>query len=121
MRPTIHELIIAEIKARAAAIDVSRPRLDQISKNANGVKTSKYSSGAGINVTETLFQNRIGIRLSTGALPPFMGPLQSGQAAAQDLLESVLRHVSRVLGKISENEKLMNASMILFQLLNMSL
>ena len=129
MRPTIHELIIAEIKARASAIEVSRPRLDQISKNANGVKPSKYSSGAGISVTETPFENRIflngnrGMRLSTGALPPFMGPLQSGQAAARDLLESVLRQVSGVLGKISENEKLMFRMfpMFLFQLLNVPL
>jgi exocyst complex component 4 len=109
LRPTIHELIIAEIKARASAIDASRPRLDQISKRTNEAKSIKYPSGAGINLSEVSSKNgnfvngNLGMTQLTGALPPLMGPLQSGQAAAQDLLESILGQVSKILGKLSYN------------------
>lgn len=104
LRPTIHELITAEIKARAAAIDASRPRLDQVLKTVfSGSKSSRHIGGMGTSFKEPLPQNgnylkgSIASRRLPGAVIPSIGPMGVGQAVAQDLLESILGHVSQVL------------------------
>lgn len=105
LRPTIHELITSEIKARAAAIDASRPRLDQVSKTVStGLKLSRTVGGVGTLLKHTHVQNgvrlgrslTVGTALVTGPVAS-MGPLSMCQAAAQGLLESILGLVCHVL------------------------
>lgn len=105
LRPTIHELITSEIKARAAAIDASRPRLDQVLKTViNGPKSGRHVGGSGTSFKKPQFRNETYVKGSlesrpfSGAVTPSMGLMGAGQAAAQDLLESLLGHVSQILG-----------------------
>lgn len=104
LRPTIHELITSEIKARAAAIDASRPRLDQVLKTViNGPKSGRHVGGSGTSFKKPPFRNETYLKGSmesrpfSGAVTPSMGLMGAGQAAAQDLLESLLGHVSQIL------------------------
>ncbi|KAH9311649.1 hypothetical protein KI387_026684, partial [Taxus chinensis] len=46
LRPTVHEIITSEMKAKAAALDASRPRIDQVSKTT--VVGWKHSEGGGL-------------------------------------------------------------------------
>ncbi|KAI5072276.1 hypothetical protein GOP47_0012382 [Adiantum capillus-veneris] len=97
LRPTIHDLITAEIKARAAAIDASRPRLDQVLRTVvNGVKHPS-SFKRPLSSNEMAFKGSLETRPFTGSVNPSVGPMGVGQVAAQDLLESILEHVSQVL------------------------
>lgn len=102
LRPAIHELITEEIKARAAAIDACRPRLDQVSRTVSaGSKINRITVGAGTfspkHVHHSGGNAAVGCLLGTGPLGPFMGALGRGQAAAQEILESILGLILRVL------------------------
>ncbi|MCO5586381.1 hypothetical protein L7F22_040321 [Adiantum nelumboides] len=97
LRPTIHELVTAEIKVRAEAIDASRPRLDQVLRIVvNGVKHPS-SFRRPISSNERASKGSLETRPFAGSVTPSLGPVGVGQAAAQDLLESILGQVSQVL------------------------
>eukprot|EP00249_Psilotum_nudum_P022594 c28576_g1_i2 orf=370-3636(+) len=105
LRPTIHEFITTEIKARAAAIEASRPRVDQVSKTAVvGFSLPKA------NGLETAFKKKLSLSsrgpkgMTVGSTVPVVGPgtpsigpMGMGQASAQELLESILGSVTHIL------------------------
>lgn len=102
LRPTIHEIITSEIKAKSAALDASRPRIDQVSKTA--VPGLKHSSGAGLAgykiPGKQKYQNNRIVIAPTPAVGPvssLMAPMGPAQVAAQELLESILEMVVQIL------------------------
>lgn len=86
IRPTLHELITSEIKARAEAIEASRPRVDQVQKLLESSSMSKY-------LTSGQKKGKIG-----GSSIADAGRMAKLQTAAQELLESVLALVLQILG-----------------------
>lgn len=93
LRPTVHEMIISEIKSRAVAIEASRPRVDQVQKLLKSSSMGKHLTGAQKNGKNGSF---------FGAEP---GPMAKIQIAAQELLESVLALVLQILGKDLNSSK----------------
>jgi len=99
LRPTVHEMIISEIKSRAVAIEASRPRVDQVQKLLKSSSTGKHHTGSQKNGKNGSF---------FGAEP---GPVAKIQIAAQELLESVLALVLQILenhvvvGQLMEEKK----------------
>lgn len=110
---------MAEVKACAAALEASRPRVDQVSKTAaagsavpkvGGVVKYKKMS------IEKPYKNKksngdIFSRDSPvlGPVAPSMGPMGMAQISAQELLEHILATVARVLG---ESEVAMHMNML---------
>ncbi|CAM6126948.1 unnamed protein product [Calypogeia fissa] len=99
LRPTLHELITAEIKARAAAADASRPRVDQVSKVTGGL--APVFKGVDLlgrspkkDMKSGHVMNGNGIK---GPVASDVGPQSKAQIAAQELLESILDLVLRIL------------------------
>jgi exocyst complex component 4 len=94
-------LITAEIKARAAAAEASRPRVDQVSKVAGGL--APVSKGTDLLSRSPKKDNKNGLMITGNGLkgPPDVGPQSKAQVAAQELLESILDLVLRILGKRS--------------------
>lgn len=82
-------MITAEIKARAAAIEAARPRVDQVSKLLKG-------SSIGIYVSQKNGQS--GSLLITGQVQPTLEPMGKAQTAARELLQSILELVTHILG-----------------------
>ncbi|KAH9322495.1 hypothetical protein KI387_017134, partial [Taxus chinensis] len=102
LRPTVHEIITSEMKAKAAALDASRPRIDQVSKTT--VVGWKHSEGGGLTSYKVpgkqKYQNgRIHIAATTtvGPVSPAMAPRGPAQLAAQELLESILEIIIQIL------------------------
>lgn len=82
----LHELIASEIRARAVAIEASRPRVDQVQKLLESGSNGKYFiSGPKKGKNGSL----------SIADAERMAKLQT---AAQELLESVLLLVLQILG-----------------------
>jgi exocyst complex component 4 len=88
LRPTVHEMITVEIKARAAAIEAARPRVDQVAKLLKG-------SSIGIYLSQK--NGRSGSLLSTGQMESTLEPMGKAQTAAQELLQAVLELVTQIL------------------------
>ncbi|CAK9854978.1 unnamed protein product [Sphagnum jensenii] len=86
VRPAVHELITSEIKARAAAMEASRPRVDQVVKLLR-------SSSIGMYLVP---KQRNGINGSS-PVAEWGLPVGKAQTDAHELLESVLDLVSQVL------------------------
>jgi exocyst complex component 4 len=86
----VHELITSEIKARAAAMEASRPRVDQVAKLLRSSSIGMYLAP----------KQRNGINGSS-PVAEWGLPVGKAQTDAHELLESVLDLVSQVLGKIS--------------------
>jgi len=88
LRPTVHDMITAEIKARAAAIEAARPRVDQVSKLLKG-------GSIGIYVTQK--NGKSGSLLITGQQEQTVEPMGKAQTAARELLLSILDLVTHIL------------------------
>ena len=89
LRPTVHDMITAEIKARAAAIEAARPRVDEVSKLLKG-------GSIGIYLSQKNGKN--GSILITGQQEPTVELMGKAQTAARDLLLSILDLVTHILG-----------------------
>ncbi|XP_024372095.1 exocyst complex component SEC8 isoform X2 [Physcomitrium patens] len=85
LRPTLHELITSEIKARAKAIEACRPRVDEAQKLLESSIMGKYSTSG---------QKKVKKEISSTA---DAGPMSKLQTAAQELLQSVLTLVLQIL------------------------
>jgi hypothetical protein len=83
-------MITAEIKARAAAIEAARPRVDQVSKLLKG-------GSIGIYVTQK--NGKSGSLLITGQQEQTVEPMGKAQTAARELLLSILDLVTHILGR----------------------
>lgn len=81
----LHELIASEIRARAVAIEASRPRVDQVQKLLESGSNGKYfiSGQKGKNGNLSFAD---------------AGRMEKLQTAARELLESVLLLVLQILG-----------------------
>ena len=82
-------MITAEIKARAAAIEAARPRVDEVSKLLKGGSIGVYLSQK---------NGKNGSILINGQQEPTVEPMGKAQTAARDLLLSILDLVTHILG-----------------------
>ncbi|KAH7315645.1 hypothetical protein KP509_21G058500 [Ceratopteris richardii] len=101
LRSTIHDLITSEIKTRAAAIDASRPRLDQVLRTVVSGRIHASSFQGAPTSNGTILKGISGLVSSS------MSTMSPVQAAAQDLLDSILNQISQVL----ENHVVVGESM----------
>ncbi|KAJ7568516.1 hypothetical protein O6H91_01G036000 [Diphasiastrum complanatum] len=106
LRKTVHDLITNEIKVRAAAVDASRPRVDQVSKAVGtGPLSLKFNSGHVQATPSSVKQANRASRKSNAsdtstnlnAVPQYMGPIGSAQTAAQELVEAILILLAKIL------------------------
>lgn len=104
LRPTVHDMITAEIKARAAAIEAARPRVDQVSKLLKG-------GSIGIYVTQK--NGKSGSLLITGQQEPTVEPMGKAQTAARELLLSILDLVTHILGRSTKSLPLIHFILLL--------
>jgi hypothetical protein len=84
-------MITVEIKARAAAIEAARPRVDQVAKLLKGSSIGMYLSQK---------NGRSGSLLSMGLMESTLEPMGKAQTAAQELLQAVLELVTQILGRL---------------------
>ena len=82
-------MITAEIKARAAAIEAARPRVDEVSKLLKGGSIGVYLSQK---------NGKSGSILIYGQQEPTVEPMGKAQTAARDLLLFILDLVTHILG-----------------------
>ncbi|KAL2621943.1 hypothetical protein R1flu_002148 [Riccia fluitans] len=101
LRPTLHDLITAEIKARAAAVEASRPRVDQVSK-VTGAMALVAKENRVVENTPKRRESKNGNVLvkangTSGSTDSLVGPMSKAQMAAQELLQSILALALRIL------------------------
>ncbi|XVE68804.1 hypothetical protein DITRI_Ditri09bG0099700 [Diplodiscus trichospermus] len=118
LRPTIHEIITSKIKAHAEFINSSRSGIDKASRigttglhvmkgQLESYQLSKQKPQNGISLTGTL--------LAVSPVSPLMAPTGKAQAAAKELLESILDSVVRifenhvVVGELIESKSSLNS------------
>ncbi|KAK0592967.1 hypothetical protein LWI29_028348 [Acer saccharum] len=99
LRPTIHEIITAKIKAHAEHINSSRSTIGQAAQN--GVTTIHFMKGylESYQLPKQKRQNGVslvGTLLAASPVSPVMAPKGKAQAAAKELLDSVLDSVVRI-------------------------
>ncbi|OVA17997.1 Sec8 exocyst complex component specific domain [Macleaya cordata] len=100
LRPTIHEIITSKIKAHAAVLN-SRPCIGESVKTASpGLHYFKQQLES-FQLQKQKRPNGIlqkaGTLLAVSPVSPTMAPLGAAQAAANELLESVLDDIVRIL------------------------
>ncbi|MCL7023146.1 hypothetical protein MKW94_027102, partial [Papaver nudicaule] len=101
LRPTIHEIITSKIKAHAAVVNSSRPGIGDSAKTASpGLHYFKKQMES-FQLQKQKRPNGIiqkaGTLLAVSPVSPTMAPLGAAQAAANELLESVLDDIVRIL------------------------
>ncbi|TXG49465.1 hypothetical protein EZV62_025340 [Acer yangbiense] len=99
LRPTIHEIITTKIKAHAEHINSSRSTIGQAAQN--GVTTIHFMKGylESYQLPKQKRQNGVslvGTLLAASPVSPVMAPKGKAQAAAKELLDSVLDSVVRI-------------------------
>ncbi|XVE75412.1 hypothetical protein DITRI_Ditri12bG0092000 [Diplodiscus trichospermus] len=99
LRPTIHEIISSKIKAHAEFINSSRSRIDKSTKT--GTTSLHFTKGQleSYQLTKQKRQNGIslaGTLLAVSPVSPVMAPAGKAQAAAKELLDSILDAVVRI-------------------------
>ncbi|KAJ9187072.1 hypothetical protein P3X46_002568 [Hevea brasiliensis] len=120
LRPTIHDIITSKIKAHAELVNSSKSGTCQAAQTATtglhflkgqleSYQLPKQKLQNGISVAATL--------LSVSPVSPVMAPAGKAQAAAKDLLDSILDTVVRifenhvVVGELLESKSTQNADM----------
>lgn len=102
MRPTIHEIITSKIKAHAQLINSSRSAIGQAAQTGTtglhfmkgqlrSYQLPKQKRQNGISLSGTL--------LAVSPVSALMAPMGKAQAAAKELLDSILDSVVRIFGK----------------------
>ncbi|XP_057979203.1 exocyst complex component SEC8 [Malania oleifera] len=120
LRPTIHESITSKIKAQAEIINSLRPGLGQASRNT--ATALHYIKGQleSYQLPKQKRQNGIslaGTVLAVSPVSPVMAPLGTAQAAAKELLDSILDTIVRifenhvVVGELLESKSSQQISM----------
>ncbi|KAJ4965278.1 hypothetical protein NE237_017127 [Protea cynaroides] len=100
LRPTIREVITSKIKAHAAAVNLSRSGIGQPVRTANS--GLHYLKGQ-LESYQSLKQKRqngivlAGTLLAVSPVSPVMAPKGAAQAAAKELLDSILDAIIRML------------------------
>lgn len=120
LRPTIHDIITSKIKAHAELVNSSRTGVCQAAQTAatglhfvkgqsESFQLPKQKRRNGISVSATL--------LSVSPVSPVMAPAGKAQAAAKELLDSILDTVVRifenhvVVGELLESKSTQNVDM----------
>ncbi|XP_077217747.1 subunit of exocyst complex 8 [Tasmannia lanceolata] len=100
LRPTIREIITTKIKAHAAALNSSRPSNGQATRTDSlGLHHSKGL----LECYQFLKQKRqngaslAGTLVAVSPVSPMMGPMGAAQAAANELLSTILDTIVRIL------------------------
>lgn len=103
LRPTIHEIITAKIKAHAEHVNSSRPGIGQAARTATtGLNCLKgpldsYKFPKQKRQDGTLLAGTV---LAVSPVSPVMIPMGTAQAAAKELLDSILDTIVRIFGQI---------------------
>jgi exocyst complex component 4 len=101
LRPTIHDIITSKIKAHSELVNSSRSSNDQTAqtRGLHSVKgqlesyqLSKQKRQNGMSLSRTL--------LAVSPVSPVMAPTGKAQAAAKELLDSILEIVVRIFGRL---------------------
>lgn len=99
MRPTIHEIITTKIKAHAE--NAPRPGIGQAAQAA--ITGLHYLKGQleSFQSSKQKHQNGIylAVLLAVSPVSPVMAPTGTAQAAAKELLDSILDTVVHIFGK----------------------
>ncbi|KAF9625142.1 hypothetical protein IFM89_019356 [Coptis chinensis] len=121
LRPTIHEIITSKIKAHAATVNSSRPGIGQAARTSSS--GLHYIRGQQESCRPQK-QKRIngmllaGTVLAVSPVSPVMAPLGAAQAAAKELLDSMLDSIIRILenhvvvGELLESKSAQSNDMI---------
>lgn len=102
MRPTIHEIITSKIKAHAEFINSSRSGIDKATQIGT---TGLHFMKGQLESYQLLKQKRqngislAGTLLAVSPVSPVMAPSGKAQAAAKELLDSILDSVVRIFGE----------------------
>ncbi|KAM7532360.1 hypothetical protein LguiB_035770 [Lonicera macranthoides] len=97
LRPTIHEIITAKIKSHAEHVNSSRPAIGQAARTA----TKGYQKGQLESYQLPKQKRQNGILLSgtlsaVSPVSPVMAPMGTAQAAAKELLDSIMDTIVRI-------------------------
>lgn len=102
LRPTIHEIITSKIKNHAELVNSSRSGIGQAPQSAaTGLHFVKRPLES-YQLPKQKQQNWIslaGALLAVSPVSPAMSPTGRAQAAAKELLDSILDSVVRIFGK----------------------
>ncbi|TQD82330.1 hypothetical protein C1H46_032103 [Malus baccata] len=99
LRPTIHEIITSKIKAHAELLNSSRSGIGQASQTATAGLHFMKGQLQSYQLPKQKRQNGIslsGTLLAVSPVSPVMAPAGKAQAAAKELLDSVLDAVVRI-------------------------
>ncbi|KAM1019717.1 hypothetical protein FF1_041023 [Malus domestica] len=99
LRPTIHEIITSKIKAHAELLNSSRSGIGQASRTATAGLHFMKGQLQSYQLPKQKRQNGIslsGTLLAVSPVSPVMAPAGKAQAAAKELLDSVLDAVVRI-------------------------
>ncbi|XVF75595.1 hypothetical protein PTKIN_Ptkin13bG0199400 [Pterospermum kingtungense] len=99
LRPTIHEIITSKIKAHAEFINSSRSGIDKASRTVTTSLHVKKGQLESYLLPKQKRQNEIalaGSLLAVSPVSPMMAPTGKAQAAAKELLDSILDSIVRI-------------------------
>lgn len=99
LRPTIHEIITTKIRAQADHVNTSRPGIGQAARTATTGLHYLKGQLQSYQLPKQKRQNGIslaGTQLAVSPVSPVMAPMGTAQAAAKELLDSILDTVIRI-------------------------
>lgn len=102
MRPTIHEIITTKIKAHVQHINSSRSTIGQATQTSATALHFVKGQLESYQLPKQKRQNGIslaGTLLASSPVSPLMAPSGKAQAAAKELLDSILDSVVRIFGE----------------------
>lgn len=102
LRPAIHEIITSKIKAHAELVNSSRSGIGQVDRSAPAGLHLMKGHLESFQLPKQRRQNGIslaGTLLVVSPVSPVMAPVGKAQAAARELLDSILDTVVRIFGE----------------------
>lgn len=103
LRPTIHEIITSKIKTHAELVNSSRSGIGQAARPASAGLHFMKGQLQSYQLPKQKRQNGIslsGTLLAVSPVSPVMAPAGKAQAAAKELLDSILDTVVRIFGEL---------------------
>lgn len=103
MRPTLHDIITSKIKTHSELVNSSRSGIGQGARAATSGLHFMKGQLESYQLPKQKHQNGIslaGTLLAASPVSPVMAPGGKAQAAAKDLLNSILDAVVRIFGEI---------------------
>ncbi|KAK3043590.1 hypothetical protein RJ639_001652 [Escallonia herrerae] len=103
LRPTVHEIITTKIRAHADYVNTLRPGIGQATRTAT---TGLHFLKGQLESYQLPKQRRVngismsGTQLAVSPVSPVMAPMGTAQAAARELLHSILDTVVRIFGQM---------------------